>query len=228
VISVIIPVLNEAAWLPTLIAALRRSAVAHEIIVVDGDSADGSAEVAHAHGARVLRGVRGRGQALAVGAAAARGAVLLFLHADSRFPALGLDAIDRLMTGDPALVGGNFRLVFDGDDGFSRWLTGFYAWLRRHGFYYGDSGIFVRRATYDAIGGIRPIALMEDFDLVQRLERSGPTACVGEPPLITSSRRFLGRHPVAIVAGWVRVHLLYAIGVSSDRLAVLYDSDRRR
>ena len=66
-------------------------------------------------------------------------------------------------------------MLFDGDDPFSRWLDGFYVWLRSHGFYYGDSGIFVRRDVYDTMGGIRPIALMEDYDFVRRLEAHGNT-----------------------------------------------------
>ncbi|MBI3512813.1 MAG: TIGR04283 family arsenosugar biosynthesis glycosyltransferase [Proteobacteria bacterium] len=225
-ISVILPVLNEAANLRRLLPIV--TADAHEAIVVDGGSADGSADIAAALGARVLHGTRGRGNQLIRGAGAARGEVLLFLHADSDFPAGGLAALARLLRGDPALVGGCFRLIFDGSDGFSRWLTGFYAWLRRRGVYYGDSGIFVRRTVYDTIGGFQPLALMEDFNLVRRLERHGPTGTVIEPPLVTSSRRFHGRHPVAIVAGWLRIHVLYGLGVTADRLAVLYDSERRR
>jgi GT2 family glycosyltransferase len=86
----------------------------------------------------------------------------------------------------------------------------------------------VRRAALDAIGGVRPIALMEDYDLVRRLRRTGPSVCVAEPPLVTSSRRFAGRQPAAIVFGWVRIHLLYWLGADPERLALLYDSERRR
>ena len=132
------------------------------------------------------------------------------------------------MAGDPACPGGNFRLLFDGDDGFSRWLNGFYAWLRRRGFYDGDSGIFIRRSVLEALGGIRPIALMEDHDLVRRLERIGGTMCIADPPLLTSSRRFAGRPPVRIIAGWVRIHLSYYCGIAPARLAELYDSERKR
>jgi rSAM/selenodomain-associated transferase 2 len=225
-ISVIIPVLNEAANLPALLKALGESSARCEVIVVDGGSMDPSVEIATACGARVLRTRPGRGHQLRIGADASAGDGLLFLHADSVFPARGLDALDQLLDSDPEMVGGCFRLVFDGNDRFSRWLTGFYGWLRRRGLYYGDSGIFVRRVVYDAVGGIQPIALMEDFNLVVRLERSGRTGCIAEPPLITSSRRFRGRHPVAIVAGWLRIHLLCALGVAPDRLATL--SERRR
>jgi hypothetical protein len=129
---------------------------------------------------------------------------------------------------DPGIPGGNFRLLFDGNDSFSRWLNGFYGWIRKHGFYYGDSAVFVRRTVYHAIGGMRPIALMEDYDFNRRLEKSGRTCCIANPPLVTSARRFQGRHPVRIVWGWVKIHLLFHLGVSPDPLARIYDSARRR
>jgi hypothetical protein len=123
---------------------------------------------------------------------------------------------------DSGVIGGNFRLVFDGETWFSRWLTRSYARVRRLGFYYGDSGIFVRRSAYEALGGFRPIAVMEDLDFVRRLERSGKTCCISEPALVTSSRRFEGRHPLKIVCGWIKLHILFWLGVSPDRLAEIY------
>jgi len=229
VISVVIPALNEALRLPRLLRALRAEPVAYETVVVDGGSEDGTAEAARRAGATlVFSAPRGRGQQMAAGAAAARGSALLFLHADTLFPAGGLVALDALLRSRPEVVGGNYRLLFDGEDGFSRWLERFYAAIRALGFWYGDSGIFVRRAVLDAMGGVRPIALMEDHDLVRRLKRAGPTACLAEPPLVTSSRRFEGRRPPVIVLGWVRMHLLYWLGTAPERLALLYDSERRR
>lgn len=221
-VSVIIPTLDEAARLPALIAALRREVELAEIIVADGGSADGTGAVAQALGARVVRTAPGRGRQLRAGAAAASGEILLFLHADSVFPAGGVAALIAALDRDPVIPGGNFRVVFDGDSGFARWLTGFYAWLRRFALYYGDSGIFVRRAVYDAIGGVAPMPLMEDYDLVRRLERAGPTTRVDEPPLVTSSRKFAGRHPAAIFWGWSVVHILYWLGVAPERLARIY------
>ena len=87
---------------------------------------------------------------------------------------------------------------FDGDTAFSRWLTGFCAWIRLLGFYYGDSGIFVRRSVYEALGGFRPLPVIEDWDFVRRLDGFGRTSCIEDPPLVTSSRRFEGRHPLEI------------------------------
>ncbi|MEE8500027.1 MAG: TIGR04283 family arsenosugar biosynthesis glycosyltransferase [Kiloniellales bacterium] len=227
-ISVVIPTLNEAGSLPALVTALRAQDPDCEIIVVDGGSHDATTDLASAQGVRVLASAPGRGQQLRLGAAAANGAVLLFLHADSVFPAGGLAQIRATLAAAPEVLGGNFRLLFDGGTGFDRWLTGFYAWFRRRGLYYGDSGIFVRAEAYRALGGIRPIAVMEDYDFSRRLERAGPTCCITEPPLTTSSRRFHGRHPAAIVWGWLKVHALYHLGVAPARLARLYDSGRQR
>ena len=225
-ISVIVPTLDEAARLPTLLQTVADEPEAHEVIVVDGGSRDQTTSLAAA-GARLLVVPAGRGAQLAAGAAAARGDTLLFLHADSRFPAGGLAAVTQALR-EPTVLGDNFRLHFDGGDGFSRWLDGFYAWLRARGLYYGDSGIFVRRAVYERLGGIRPIPLMEDYDFVRRLEAAGGTVCIDAPALVTSARRFQGRRPAAIVAGWLLIHGLYHLGVDPAMLARLYRSDRRQ
>ena len=227
-ISVVIPTLNETARLPGLLARLAGEAVPHEVIVVDGGSRDATVLAARIGGARVLESAPGRGQQLAAGAEAAKGEILLFLHADSRFPTGGLAEIERALARDPDCPGGNFRLVFDGDTPFSRWLTGFYARIRARGLYYGDSGVFVRRRVYEAMGGLRPIAVMEDYDFTRRLERRGRTCCIAEPPLVTSARRFEGRRPLAIVLGWMEIHALYHLGVPPRWLARRYEAQRRR
>jgi rSAM/selenodomain-associated transferase 2 len=225
-ISVIVPTLDEAARLPGLLVRLSDETPRPEIIVADGGSRDGSDEIALDHGARLIRSAPGRGQQLAAGAAGASGSILLFLHADTDFPAGGLARIAETLEAEHGTIGGNFRLVFDGASRFSRWLTGFYAWIRARGLYYGDSAIFVRAEVYRALGGFRPIALMEDYDFTRRLEWAGRTCCIAEPPLVTSSRRFKGRHPVAIVWGWLKIHALYHLGVPPGRLAELYEAQR--
>ncbi len=225
-ISIVIPALNEAENLPGLLSRLAREPGAHEVVVVDGGSSDDTVAAARSFGARVVCTGQGRGIQLAAGAARARGDILVFLHADSVFPRGGLAAVERALAARPDAPGGNFRLLFDGDDGFSRWLERFYAWIRARGFYYGDSGIFIRRQCLDALGGIRPLALMEDYDLVRRMEKAGPSVCIEEPALVTSSRRFRGRRPAMIVWGWLKIHALFHLGVSPGRLAGLYESRR--
>jgi len=225
-ISIVIPALNEAENLPGLLSRLAREPETHEVVVVDGGSSDNTIAAARAFGVTVVRAEQGRGIQLAAGAARTKGEILVFLHADSIFPQGGLAAIQKALGENPDAPGGNFRLLFDGDDDFSRWLEGFYVWIRARGFYYGDSGIFIRRRVLDSLGGIRPLALMEDYDLVRRMEKAGPTQCIEEPALITSSRRFRGRPPAMIVWGWLKIHVLFLLGVRPERLAGLYDSRR--
>jgi len=224
VISIIIPTLDEERSLPALLAAIGQQKAAHEVIVVDGGSRDRTLEVAHNRGVRTIIARPGRGAGIATGAEASCGDVLFFLHADSRLPSGALERINEVLSTDANIIGGNFRLVFDGDTAFSRRLTGFCAWIRLLGFYYGDSGIFVRRLVYQALGGFRPIPVMEDWDFVRRLERFGGTCCIKDPPLVTSSRRFEGRRPLEILYGLVRIHALFWLGVSPDRLVEVYRS----
>ena len=227
-ISVVIPTLNEAARLAKLLPALAREPDLAEMIVTDGGSTDGTCVMAERLGARVVTGERGRGSQLRAGAAAATGEILLFLHADSIFPPGGLGAVAGALDRDLRIPGGNFRVVFDVDTLFARRLAAFYAWIRRFALYYGDSGIFVRRKVYDAIGGIKPLALMEDYEFVRRLERAGPTCRIDDPPLVTSARRFMNRPWPAALWGWTKIHLLYWLGVSPEHLARIYARDQER
>jgi len=226
-ISIIIPTLNEAEMLPATLASLRRQETDMEIMVCDGGSIDGTADIARDAGATIITAACGRGQQLAAGAHQAAGDVLVFLHADTVLAPGAVQAIGGALA-DPTIVGGNFRVLFDGPSDFAAWLTGYYAWLRSHALYYGDSAIFLRRAVYDSIGGIKPIALMEDYDLVRRLEAFGPTICINTPPVVTSSRRFEGRSPWRIYAQWVMIHALYYLRVRPDVLARLYRSAAHR
>src|SRR5579871_6798077 len=117
-ISVVIPTLNEAARLPKLLLALNREPELREVIVADGGSSDETQQVAKQLGALVLLAADGRGGGLRAGAAVAKGEIILFLHADTDFPGGGLTAIAAALDHDPAIPGGNFRVVFDLDTGF--------------------------------------------------------------------------------------------------------------
>ena len=225
-ISIIIPALDEAEAIRQTLDAAARVGDEVEVIVVDGGSADGTAEVARAHGARVVTSAKGRGAQMHTGALAARGDVLWFLHADTLAPAEAAECIARALA-DPRAVGGNFRINFDGTSGAARFLTWLYPRLRLLGLAYGDSGIFVRRAAYERAGGFKPFPIFEDLDLLRALWRQGrfvqAEACV-----ITSSRRFEGRSFALTFARWSLLQALYWLGVSPHTLAPLYASVRGR
>jgi hypothetical protein len=69
---------------------------------------------------------------------------------------------------------------------------------------------------------------MEDYNLTRRMERHGGTWCIDTPALITSARKFAGRHPVGIVFEWRKIHTLYGLGVNSKCLAKMAVSMGRR
>ena len=228
-ISIIIPTLNECENLRLLLADLTQQKMEKEIIVVDGGSTDGTQDIAKSAGVNLITNPSGRGQQLSQGVEASKGDLLLFLHADCRFPENGLSELEQQMENPPDAIGGNFALKFAGQDGFSQWLTGFYAYIRRRGLYYGDSGIFIHKQALRELGGIAPLAMMEDYDLVKRMEKSkGQTLCIDTVTLVTSSRRFDGRSFVGIFSSWLMMHFLYWLGINGDILARVYDSKRCR
>ncbi len=223
-VSVLVPVLDEARALPGLLDHLAALQGRFEVIVADGGSRDGTLDIARAHQSapRVVVPVRGR--AAQLNAAAEHGEALVFLHADSRLP---YDAYATLRGAlrDPAILGGNFALRFDGEDRFSRVLTIWYAIQRRAGIYYGDSCVWTRRATFEALGGYRELPIMDDYDLVRRLERRGETACL-PGPAATSPRRWRSLGVPRTVLSWVLIRWLFLAGVPPGRLARLYSRPR--
>ncbi|HUA51259.1 MAG TPA: TIGR04283 family arsenosugar biosynthesis glycosyltransferase [Candidatus Sulfotelmatobacter sp.] len=170
-LSIVIPTLNAAATLPATLACLGEMPDAQRI-VVDGGSTDGTVACARALGAEVITAPRGRGGQLVAGARAARGAWLLFLHADTVLDPGWRRPVDAALAGDPDRVG-YFRFALDDADPAARRLERRVAWrCRVLGLPYGDQGLLISRRCYDAVGGFRPLPLMEDVDLVRRLGRA--------------------------------------------------------
>jgi rSAM/selenodomain-associated transferase 2 len=221
-LSVVVPALDEA---PVLAATLERlrpmRARGAEVIVVDGGSADGTREVASALADRVLAAPRGRASQQNAGAAAARGAVLLFLHADTLLPA---DA-DRLVLDGLARAGrgwGRFDVRLSGSHPLLR-LTGRLIGLRSRltGIATGDQAIFVRRDRFEAVGGFPAIPLMEDVALSRALRRTGPPLCLRQR-VVTSSRRWEERGIARTILLMWRLRLAFALGADPVRLAERY------
>lgn len=219
-ISVIIPSLDEADTLPERATELEAQTGDWEWIVVDGHSTDDTVRVAEGLGAQVLQAKRGRGTQLNAGARAARGDILLFLHADTRLPPGAFAAIRRAVEHE-GVCGGNFALRFEGDPIFCAILSA-QAYLRQKltGLFYGDSAIFVRRDVFNDIGGFPDQPLLEDYELSRRLDTYGPTRRI-DLRVWTSGRRFEGRKLQTLVT-WGAIHLLYRAGVSAERLAKFY------
>ncbi len=228
-VSVLMPVLDEVEELPAALDALADLAGRLEVVVVDGGSRDGTVAAARGHELRPLVLTspplpRGRAAQLNEAARGASGDLLLVLHVDTRLPETAYSSLAAAHS-DAGVAGGNFALRFDGGGGFSRFMDGLSRGLRRHGIYYGDSAVFVRPQIFRALGGFRPLAIMDDYDFARRLERSGRTVCL-PGPAVTSSRRWR-RHGIARTLGlWLLIQGLYMAGVPASRLARLYGTAR--
>src|SRR5680860_474957 len=109
IFSVIVPTLNEASWIARTLAHVRRdySQELLEIIVSDGGSTDGTVREIPA-GVRLVTGARCRAAYMNLGAAHARGRILLFCHADTRLPKGWAEAVERALH-QPGVVGGGFQ-----------------------------------------------------------------------------------------------------------------------
>jgi rSAM/selenodomain-associated transferase 2 len=192
-LSVIVPVLDAAASLPATLRALdeaRRAGLLREVLVVDGGSHDGTPHVATQAGARVLAASRGRGQQLAAGAEAAVGDWLLFLHADTVLGAGWVGAAQGFMARPEAdRQAAVFELLLDDPDPRARRIERIARWRARSlGLPYGDQGLLIARAFYDAVGGFRPLPLMEDVDLMRRIGRRRLVTLEAEA--LTSAARY--------------------------------------
>ena len=218
-VSVIIPALNEAANIAAAIDGAWQAG-AHEVIVVDGGSADGTLEIATRQKCLALSSVRGRAVQQNVGARRASGDVLLFLHADTWLAAGGVGQIVEAM--QPArVVAGAFRQRIDAAGVLYRLLERGNALRARWGRPYGDQGIFVRREVFERVGGFPEVRLLEDVLFVRQLRRLGRLALL-PGPLHVSARRWR-RHGVVrqTLRNW-RILAAAKLGVSPDQLAGLY------
>ena len=221
-ISVIIPSFNEAELLRGSIQSALGQEGVLEVIVVDGGSDDGTREQAR-DATIVLESARGRSIQMNLGARAAQGDILAFLHADSRLPpSYSLEVFSALE--DPRVVGGCAPIRFHGESVF----LGAYSWLSRlpvRFFHYGDGALFIRRSAFDWVGGYSEIQLMEDLTMIRALGRIGKFTIL-ESPVSTSSRRFREGGTVRTQLRNILLVGLFLLGVDPHRLKAFYPDVR--
>jgi rSAM/selenodomain-associated transferase 2 len=220
-ISIIIPVLDEAARIVERLQALQvLRAQGVELIVADGGSVDGTAALAVPLADRVLAAPRGRAAQMNAGAAASRAPVLLFLHADTILPEAARRAVLAAL-GDGASWG-RFDVAIDGRHPLLRVVEVMMNWRSRlTGIATGDQAIFVRREAFERVGAYADLPLMEDVALSAALKRLAPPACLRET-VITSARRWetQGVLRTILLMWWLRA--AYCLGADPARLARRY------
>jgi rSAM/selenodomain-associated transferase 2 len=214
-LSVVVPVLDEAAGIRAALEALAplRSR-GHEVILVDGGSSDPTVALAAGLCDRVLSAPRGRAAQMNAGARVATGEVLVFLHADTRLPARADQLIPNSSTW------GRFDVAIEGRHPLLKVVaSAMNLRSRLTGIATGDQAIFVRR---DAFPGFPEIALMEDVALSKLLKRRGAPACLRQR-VVTSGRRWESRGVLRTIFLMWRLRLLYFLGVSPELLARRYE-----
>jgi rSAM/selenodomain-associated transferase 2 len=211
-ISVIVPVLNEADAIDQLVG-LQAPEV--ELIIADGGSTDGTAELARQRGLHVVLGQPGRGRQMNRGAAEARREILLFLHADTRLPEGWADAVRETLA-RPNVSAGAFRFRIDASGWRYRLLERL---VRLRSTPYGDQGIFLRREVFERVGRFPEWPILEDPELIRRARKHGRIRLA--PLDASTSPRRCERFGLLRTI-WTNQKCLWAwrLGLSPDRIAV--------
>ncbi|HET7439092.1 MAG TPA: TIGR04283 family arsenosugar biosynthesis glycosyltransferase [Nitrospira sp.] len=232
-ITVIIPTLNEASTIATTIRHTAQLGF-DEIVVVDGESSDQTRTIVDSLESgtqpsldmvRLLTVAPGRASQLNAGAKAARGDVLLFLHADTMLPNCAEQHIESALA-DPLVVGGRFDVQFDSLSILGRMIGTFMnVRSRLTRISTGDQAMFVRRHVFERLGGFSDIPIMEDIEFSIRLKRTGATIALHDR-VTTSFRRWEQRGSVHTILLMWALRFLYWIGVSPHRLQRFYAAVR--
>lgn len=222
-ISVIIPALNEEAVIAKTIGKVRQHSDPSrlkEIIVVDGGSTDATVAQAERAGAIIVKSPKGRAKQMNVGAKAASGEILYFLHADSIPPAGFGQAILKAI--DEGYSAGCFRLKFDKE----HMLLNFYAWFTRYdvdAFRFGDQSLYMNRVVFSRIGGFREDHIvMEDNEIVRRVKQAYKF-CIRPERVTTSARKYREVGVLKLQLIFCLIYIGYFVGASQATLVSWYN-----
>jgi len=221
-LSIVVPLLNEAQELPRLLERLSLLARhGSEVIIADGGSDDGSADIAEHAGFIVVRSAKGRARQMNAGAAQARGEVLLFLHADTQLPDEAPMWIEHALA-DNSAAWGRFDVRISGRHFMLKVVSRLMNLRSRlTGIATGDQAMFLTRAAFDAVGGFPDQPLMEDIELSGRLLALGRPACISRC-VITSGRRWETKGVWRTILLMWRLRWDYWRGVPARQLAEAY------
>ncbi len=223
-ISVIIPTLNEAEYLPRTLERLAKKDDLN-IIVADGGSTDGTREIARSFPVTFMECPKGRALQMNSAARSALGTILLFLHADTLLPDNWEKEVCKALS-HHTICGGAFSLRIQGERIGLRIvevLTDFRS--RALSLPYGDQAIFVKRKIFDDLGGFADIPIMEDFEFMRRLRTRGKIRILTDA-VITSGRRWekLGVLRTTIINQMMIFG--YYLGVAPENLEKFYRKPR--
>jgi rSAM/selenodomain-associated transferase 2 len=221
-LSVIVPVLNEAAEIvATLVNLQPLRELGVELILVDGGSSDATVKLAKPLVDQSINAIRGRANQMNAGAAVARGEILLFLHADTLLPAGAFEAISNGLAASNK-AWGRFDILIEGQPLMLRVIASMMNWRSRlTGIATGDQAIFVRSVDFFAVQGFPQLALMEDIAISRSLGRRSAPLCL-QQKVTTSGRRWVNGGVWRTIFLMWRLRLLYWLGVPPEQLLKEY------
>jgi len=222
--TIIIPTFNEAKGIEHFLKSLQSLRILCEIIIADGGSTDKTKLLAQPYVDIFLQTEKGRARQMNQAALHASTPVLIFLHADTFLPELALDLIDEGFS-----LGhqwGRFNMALIGEHSMLKMVSFMMNWRSQlSGIATGDQVIFVNKETFELLGGYPDIALMEDIALSKQLKAITAPYCIKQP-VKSSGRRWesFGVGRTILLMWWLR--LRYALGASTNHLAILYREGR--
>ncbi|NEP80433.1 MAG: glycosyltransferase [Okeania sp. SIO3B3] len=240
-ISIIIPTLNEAAYLSRTLHNLSvLTPPAKEILIVDSYSEDETVSIALSFGVSVIYSPqRGRSIQMNLGAQKATGEILCFLHADTIVPDDLISIISQTLANPNIVCGGFISIMCNAKT--TRWsialhnyLKTFYAPLifRPHLFLkglrilFGDQVIFCRRKDFWKVDGFDiNLPIMEDADLCLKLVKHGRIYLVNRF-VYTSDRRVAKWGIFKANFIYLFIGFLWGFGVSPTFLKRFYQDIR--
>lgn len=223
-ISVIIPTLNEQAYIADTIRYLRgieNAELIKEIIVCDAGSSDLTVQEAEKAGADrvIISDRKGRSVQMNYGASFAKGDILYFLHADT-LPSsdFAFHIADAHKKGFDA---GCFTLSFDHE----HWFLKANCWFTRfdfNSFRFGDQSLFINTQIFTQSGGFcEKHQVLEDQEIITRVK----VVCrftVIQKSVLTSARKYLANGVYKTQSVFFLIYLMYKLGCSQERLIKTY------
>jgi rSAM/selenodomain-associated transferase 2 len=221
-ISIIIPTLNEASNIGKLIHYLKQNGDASllEIIVVDAQSTDYTEGVALEAGAKVIHSEKKcRAVQMNLGAKAAVGDVLYFIHADCFPPVSYLIDIQRFIADGYPM--GCYRYRFDSNK-FLLKINAFFTRFEKIWCRGGDETFYVKRTVFEALGGYNEYyVIMEEYDFIRRAREKYPFKIMPSK-VVVSARKYETNSWLRVQLANFTVFRMYAKGVAPEEMAKTY------
>ncbi len=220
--SVIIPVFNEEDTIADALSQFSDEEV--DVIVVDGGSTDSTCEIVRKFNCQLIESQANRAVQMNIGAKAAKGDKIIFLHADCFLEKGSLQAVEQCLSN--GFLGGCLthkilspRIIFR----FIEASGNIRAALLK--VFYGDQAIFVRRDVFFTLGMFEQVDILEDVKFSKALKKIGKS-CILKNKVFVSARRWEKQGVIKTTfINWI-VSVGFAMGVPLNKLGALYRNVR--